>query len=242
MTARPTDAAAPPNPSGPDAVNDLARLPLFAGIGRADLQLLAGRLDRIDLPAGATLIAADQPGEFAYVILAGTLRVHLIGADGNEVTLALLGPGEVVGEMALIDDDVRSASVAALEPVALLRVDRAAFAYCRQHVPRVIDNLIRIMARRLRHTNAQVLALAALDVPGRVARQLLLLAEAYGRPEAEGVRDQLCLTQEDLAHLVGATRVRVNQAIGEFRRAGIVSIDAQHRYVIHDAAALERYV
>jgi CRP-like cAMP-binding protein len=222
--------------------NDLAILPLFAGITEEELRRITPRLGRITLPTGAVLMSAEQRGEVAYVILTGTLRVLLADADGVEITLALLGPGEIVGEMALIDDDVRSATVVASEPVALLAFDRATFEYCRIHVPRLFDNLIRILARRLRHTNAQLFAVATLGVPGRVARQLLILAEEYGRPHPTGVLIDLRLTQDDLAHFVAASRVRVNQAIGEFRRLRIISVAAQHRFVIDDVDELGTWV
>jgi CRP/FNR family cyclic AMP-dependent transcriptional regulator len=156
--------------------HDLAMLPLFAGIAGNDLQRLNERLGRLELPTGKPLMSAEQPGDLCYVILSGTLRVLLTDPEGDEMTLALLGPGEIVGEMALIEDDVRSASVVALEPVSLLWINRPTFEYARRQIPRLVDNLIRILARRLRHTNAQVLALATLDVPGRVARQLLFPA------------------------------------------------------------------
>ena len=224
-----------------DNPEELASLPLFAGIEPDKLRRLNERLGRLNIPTGRMLMSADQPGEMAYVILSGTLRVHLINADGEEITLALLGPGEIVGEMALIDDDVRSASVVALEPVSLLWIDRQTFEWARHEAPQLVDNLIRIQARRLRHMNAQYLALATLDVLGRVARQLLLLAETYGYREPGGTRIQLRLTQEDIAHLVAATRVRVNQAISRLKSDGVISVDG-HQYIVRDSDALGDYV
>jgi CRP-like cAMP-binding protein len=223
-------------------LDTLAALPLFSGIARDELRLLCTRLVRVAFPAGKHLLAADQPGEVAYVILAGTLRVLLADADGNEITLALLGPGEIVGETALVNAEVRAASVTTHEPVVLLAISCPVFADARQRLHRLVDNLIQILARRVRQANAQVLALATLDVAGRVARQLLLLAESYGRLEPDGVRIALRLTQDDLAHLVGATRVRVNQAIGHFRRNGFLVVDTQHRFVIRDTQGLASYV
>jgi CRP/FNR family transcriptional regulator, cyclic AMP receptor protein len=220
---------------------ELASLPLFAGISLDSLRRLNERLGRLNIPTGRVLMSAEQPGEMAYVILSGTLRVQLTNADGEEITLALLGPGEIVGEMALIDDDVRSASVVALESISLLWIDRQTFAWARHEVPQLVDNLIRILARRLRHTNAEYLALATVDVLGRVARQLLLLAEKYGVDEPGGTRIQLRLTQDDIAHLVAATRVRVNQAISRLKSDGVISVDV-HQYIIHDPDALGVYV
>lgn len=221
---------------------DLARLPLFAGIGPDDLRRLNERLGRLNLTTGRQLMSAEQPGEMAYVILSGTLRVVLTDANGEEITLALLGPGEIVGEMALIDDNVRSASVVALEPVSLLWIDRKTFQHVRHAMPQLEDNLIRILARRLRHTNAQYLALATLDVLGRVARQFSILAETYGHHEPRGIRIELRLTQEHIAHLVAATRVRVNQALGRLKVDGVIDVDGQHRYIILKPDALGDYV
>jgi CRP-like cAMP-binding protein len=220
---------------------DLASLPLFAGISPDSLRRLNERLGRLNIPTGRVLMSAEQPGEMAYVILSGTLRIHLTNADGEEITLALLGPGEIVGEMALIDDDVRSASVVALEPVSLLWINRQTFEWARHEVPQLVDNLIRILARRLRDTNALLLAVATLSVLGRVARQLLILADKYGSREPGGIRIQLRLTQDDIAHLVAATRVRVNQAISRLKSDGVISVDG-HQYIIHDPDALGGYV
>ena len=163
----------------------------------------------------------------------------LTDADGDEITLALLGRGEVVGEMSLIDDDLRSATVVTLERVSLLALDRDTYDYFRRDCPRLIENLIRIVAKRLRRTNAQLLAIATQEVPGRICRQLIILTEAYGQEESGGIRIQFRLTQEDISHLVGATRVSVNGALGKLRRDELIDWDNQHRFLIRDLDALE---
>jgi CRP/FNR family transcriptional regulator, cyclic AMP receptor protein len=223
----------------PDA---LVPLPLFRGLSPSELGLVAAALRPVRFPAGAAVMTAEQPGEVAYVVQAGTLRVSLARADGSEVVLALLGPGEVVGEMSLLDQAGRSADVVALEAATLLWLDRATYLRLRERVPALADNLTALLARRLRLTNQQLLAVATLDVHGRVARQLLALADAYGEPVADGgVRVPLRLTQGDLAGLVGATRVRVNQVLVAFKKRGYLTEDRQHRVTLRDRTALAAY-
>jgi CRP/FNR family cyclic AMP-dependent transcriptional regulator len=136
----------------------------------------------------------------------------------------------------------RFATVMAIEPVSLLGIDRATFAYYRKSAPRLIGNLSRILAQRLRRTNEQLLALATLDVTGRVARQLLLLAEAYGQQEGDGIHIHLRLTQENLAQIVGASRERVNQALRQLKLQGILAVRDQHRLVLRDMEVLHAYL
>ena len=220
----------------------LSNLPLFRGLSTRDLAQVNDRLHSSRFGAGAPVLTATQTGEAVYVVQTGTLKVHIIREDGHEVTLALLGPGELVGEMALLDLGGRSANVVALENAELLWLDRAAFHQLRRDIPLITDNLLAILARRLRLANAHFEALATLDVFGRVARQLIGLAEAYGEPQpGGGLRLPFRLTQGELANLIGATRVRVNQVLVDFKRRGYLTEDSGHRITLLNQAALEDY-
>ena len=220
----------------------LGELDLFRGLSSAELARINDLLGRTRFQAGAMILTATQPGEVAYIVLEGTLKVSVVQATGQELTLALLGPGEMVGELALADRVGRSADVVALEAATLLWLDRNAFGRLRREMPAVTENLLSLLARRLRLANAQLQAIASLDVHGRVARQLLALADAYGEELADGtVRIPLRLTQGDLAGLVGATRVRVNEVLVGFKRRRYVSVDARYRVTIHDRDALAAY-
>jgi CRP/FNR family transcriptional regulator, cyclic AMP receptor protein len=169
------------------------------------------------------------------------VKVYLEQPDGTEVILAVLGPGEVVGEMSLADSLGRSASVKTLEETTLLCMDRVTFLTSVEEAPALARNLAHLLSRRLRLTNTHVRSLAALDVPGRVAAQLLAFAQEYGEPSpGGGTLIPLPLTQSDLAALVGASRVRVNRAIAFFKRRGYISVGAEHRITVHDADALAR--
>jgi CRP/FNR family transcriptional regulator, cyclic AMP receptor protein len=227
-----------PSPAEPDVLSGLA---LFQGVPARELERLARLLHRRSLPAGTEVIAAEEPGEEVYVLLEGSVKVGLLTPGGTEVILAVLGPGEVVGEMSLADSLGRSASVRTLEETTLLCMDRMTFLSSVEEAPTLARNLANLLSRRLRLANTHVRTLAALDVPGRVAAQIVALAREYGRPSPKGgTLIPLPLTQSDLAALVGASRVRVNQAIAFFKRRGWISVGADHRIIVHDPGSLAR--
>jgi CRP/FNR family cyclic AMP-dependent transcriptional regulator len=219
----------------------LSGLPLFRGVPARELERIAPLMHQRTFPAGSTVITAEQPGEAVYILLKGSVKVHLFLPDGTEMILAVLGPGEVVGEMSLADSLGRSADVTTLEETTFLWVDRTTFRSSMAESPILARNLTEIFSKRLRVANARLLAMAALDVSGRVASQLLALAQEYGEEAPEGgVRIPMRLTQADLAALVGASRVRVNQALGFFRKRSAISSDRDGRIIVLDADALAR--
>ena len=148
----------------------------------------------------------------------------------------------MVGELSLVDSFGRSGSVDTLEECTLFWIDRAAFQTCVQTMPAMTYNLVRILARRLRLANSHIKLLATQDVFGRVAYLLLSFAQEYGQPAPNGdLVIPLHLTQSDLASLIGASRVRVNQVLGFYKERNYISVDPSHYYItVHDQAALAR--
>ncbi len=228
-------------PGNPDPAT-LSRISLFRGMPTRELERLAPLLHERNFPAGASVLTAEQPGEAIYIIIEGSVKIHLFTLDGAEVILAVLGPGEIVGEMSLADSLGRSADVTTLEESVLLWMDRITFSSSLGETPALARNLAEVLSRRLRLTNAHLLSMAGLDVPGRVASQLLALAKEYGESTQEGTRIPMRLTQSDLAALVGASRVRVNQALGYFRKRGLISMDREGHFTICDEDALSQRV
>lgn len=225
--------ALPPDPAR------LGEIDLFHGLSESELAALQPLLRRRTFPAGAMIMDAEQPGDVLYVIVDGAVKVHLDQADGSEVILAILGPGEVVGEMSVVDSLGRSASVVTMDESTLYWMDRAAFWTCMRTMPTMVVNLATIMARRLRLANERIQALSTLDVYGRVARYLLALGREYGEQTPEGdTRIPVRLTQSNLASLVGASRVRVNQVLQTYKRRHWISVDARLRTTIHAPEAL----
>jgi CRP/FNR family cyclic AMP-dependent transcriptional regulator len=220
----------------------LAAMPLFRDISEADLSSVGSLLRARRLPASTNLFSVEQPGEIAYIILSGTIKVHVEQADGSDVILAILGRGEILGEMSLVDRIGRSASAATMEESMLLWLDRSTFWELIERIPALNRNLVSILSRRLRLANTRIQSLATEDVSSRIARQLLAFAREYGEPLGDGqLRIPLRLTQSDLAELVGATRVRVNQTLAALRREKQISIDENYRITVHDGRSLEAF-
>ena len=212
----------------------LSNVALFQGLTPKDWHALSQQLHQKIYRAGTHIITAEQPGDVVFVILSGTVKIYMDQADGTTVILAILGPGDVVGEMSLIDSAGRSANVLTLEDSHLLWMERTAFQHCLKRIPALNYNLVRILSRRVRLANEQIQALASLDVYGRVARQFLAFAEKYGETSrGDDIRIPIRLTQSDLADLVGASRKRVNQVMVAYKRSGLFSVDAEGYITVH---------
>jgi CRP/FNR family cyclic AMP-dependent transcriptional regulator len=220
-------------------VASLAHTALFTGLTDQQLERLRPHLRCRTFPSGTNVINVEQPGEVLFIIMSGTVKVQIEHEDGSEVILAVLGPGETVGEMSVTDKLGRSASVITLAETTLAWIDRITFIEYQQSIPRLTENVAYILSNRLRVANSHIHALATQDVYGRVARQLLTLADRYGRrDEAGSIVIPLRMTQADLASIVGASRVRVNQALVFFKDNGYISVDAALRITVHNYAAL----
>lgn len=225
-----------PEPLDPTVLSGVA---LFRGLSSEQLGRLAALLHKRTFQADADVITAEEPGGGAYVILEGSVKVYITHTDGTEVILAILGQGEIVGEMSVADSLGRSASVRTLEDATFLWMDRRTLLSSLEELPQVSRNLVGILSRRLRLADTHTRALAALDVYGRVAAQLLAFAREYGEKLPDSATlIPLRLTQTDLAGLVGASRVRVNQALGYYRKRGSISMDRESRIIVHDEDAL----
>ena len=225
-----------------DTRNILSTIPLFKGLGETQLAWIAQRAHRRLFPGGTSIITAEQPGEAVYIILFGTVKIHIEQADGRDVVLSIIGAGDTLGEMSLLDSVGRSASAITLEDSLLLWMDKAAFQQMLVDLPPVALNLVRIMSSRVRLNNELIQALATLDVYGRVARQLLAFAEKYGESgEGQTTLIPIHLTQGEIADLVGASRKRVNQVMVFFREQDFISLNSTGKIVVLNRNALAKY-
>jgi CRP/FNR family transcriptional regulator, cyclic AMP receptor protein len=218
----------------------LQEIALFHDLAFDQLALLSASLRHRRYPAATTIIRAGQPGEGMYVVLAGTVKVQVEQADGDNVILAILGAGQIVGEMSLADSLSCSATVVTLEESRLLWIDRARFQGYLQSIPGLQRNVIQLLSTRLRLANAQIQALATLDTASRVARQIMAFAQEYGQRVADSTLIPIRLTQDDLADLVGASRVHVNRVLTDYKRRGVLSVDQRHYITVHNIAELAR--
>ena len=225
-----------------DTRNLLSDIQLFEGLTPAQLDWVAQRAHRRIFPAGTNVLTVEQLGEAVYIILHGTVKIHVEPGDGRDVILSILGAGDLLGEMSLIDSVGRSANAVTLENSLMLWMDKGTFNQLLNDFPPVARNLVRILSARVRLSDQLIQALATLDVYGRVARQLLAFAERYGRTGEDGeIRIPIALTQGDIADLVGASRKRVNQVMVSFKGQDLVGTDVEGHIILYDSEGLARY-
>lgn len=220
--------------------NLLADMALFTGLTTSQLDWVARHAHRRIFEAGRNVLTIEQPGEAVYIILHGTVKIHIEQGE-RDVILAILGAGDLLGEMSLIDSVGRSASAVTLETSLMLWMDKNTFNHMLDNFPIVTRNLVKIMTRRVRLSDQLIQALATLDVNGRVARQLLAFAEKYGEEQDGATHIPITLTQGDIADLVGASRKRVNQAMVLFKEQELIDTNADGKIAIINSAGLARY-
>ena len=212
----------------------LGSVALFRGLGRDALQRFAEVTREKRYPKGSVIVFADDPGDSLYVVRAGRVKVVLLGDDGREVILGVLGVGEHFGELALIDDQPRSAHVIALEDSVLLVLRREEFRRRVEASPAVAWALLTELSRRLRTADRKIGGLVLLDVPGRIARVLLENA-----PDEETNVVQRRLTHQTIAHMIGASRETVSRTMRDFQDAKWISVE-KRVIQITDRPALAR--
>jgi CRP/FNR family transcriptional regulator len=205
----------------------LARTPLFGTLGEEAAAALNAASRPRRFPRGALIFSEGDDGDSLYVVVDGKVKVFRTAADGRENMLAVLGPGEMFGELSLFDPGPRTATVAAITDCALTSVAHDALRPWLTGRPELSEQLLQALARRLRRTNEAMADLVFSDVPGRVAKALLDLADRFGKPDGDGIRVTHDLTQEELAQLVGASRETVNKALSEFASRGWLRLDGR---------------
>lgn len=216
----------------------LSDIPLFEDLSESELAIVAQRVRQRRYKEGDTIFHRNDPGVALYVILHGKVKIHNETPDGGECIIAIMSDGEFFGELAVIDGEERSADATTMESSELLMLTRDDLHDIIHRYPRISLRLLSTLAGRLRRTTETYLANSALDVNGRLAMQLLRLAEQHGVVTANGVRIDLHLTQTDLGALVGASRESVNKVMGFFRRQGYIALDERGRIILRNQPAL----
>jgi CRP/FNR family cyclic AMP-dependent transcriptional regulator len=210
----------------------LRAVPLFSGIGDDQLRLLVPVFSRRSAARGSMIMAAGDPTDSLYIVLSGRLKVMMSDADGKEVILNILGPGEFFGEMGLIDDSPRSASVVAIEPCELLSISKRDFKRCLADNFEMTMALMRGLVRRLRDADRKIGSLALLDVYGRVARLLLDMSETVNGQKMVTRR----LPKQDIAKMIGASREMVSRVMKDLQLGGYIEMRGSN-IVLRDTIA-----
>ncbi|MGH8250957.1 MAG: Crp/Fnr family transcriptional regulator [Steroidobacteraceae bacterium] len=200
----------------------LQRCPLFRGLSPDSLERVASLAVQRSFRSGAVVFSQGDPGDALYAIVSGRIRISAGAADGKELFLNIMEPGDSFGEIALLDGGARTASATATAPTELLSIRREHFTALLAREPGVALELLRLCGERLRWTSGQVEDTWLLDAPARLAKRLLSLAELHGKRAGNSVRLQI--SQEDLASFLGVSRQVVNQYLQTWKGRGWVDL------------------
>lgn len=213
----------------------LRNVPLFSMLSESQLALLLKEVSRKSFPRGTAIIAAGDITDSLYVIISGRFKVMISDDEGREVILAILGPNEFFGEMGLIDDHPRSASVVAIEACEVLMLSKRDFKKCLEENFEMAMTVMRGLVKRLREADQKIGSLALMDVYGRVARLLLEVAETIDGQKVVTKK----LAKQDIAKMIGASREMVSRVMKDLQAAGAIEIRAGSIFLKDNILAID---
>ena len=205
----------------------LRNVPLFAMLQEHQLVLLTSVVARRSFPRGTTIMAAGDATDSLYVVISGRLKVIMSDDEGREVILSMLGASEYFGEMGLIDDSTRSASVLSVEPCELLVLSKRDFRKCLSENFEMALTVMRGLVKRLRDADRKIGSLALMDVYGRVARLLLEMSEMIGGQHVVTRK----VAKQDIAKMIGASREMVSRVMKDLQVGGYIDVRGSFIYL-----------
>ena len=212
----------------------LRTVPIFSELSDEDISSLAHLALRKRYPKDTVVFFENEEGDFFFTILEGRIKVTILGDDGREVILSVLGPGDFFGEMALLDNEPRSATAIAVEESELLSLHRNDFQSVLNDNRSITSALIRVLSARLRRANHQISTLALLDVYGRVARVIVDMAREEGRRLKDGRIAFRRATHQEIANRIGTTRETVTRMLKDLERQGLIHVEGKEMVVQPD--------
>jgi CRP/FNR family transcriptional regulator, cyclic AMP receptor protein len=207
----------------------LRTIPFFQGLSDEDLRTIDSLAMEKSIGKGQVIFSEGEDGDTMYAIVSGRVKVFIGDEDGREIILKILGAGDFFGEMALIDRQPRSASVATLDNCLFRTLSNQEFETCLTRAPRIATVVMQALAKRLRDADRKISTLALMDVYGRVANTLLELAINSNGKLIVGEK----LSQQDIANMVGASREMVNRILKDLSDRGYISVESK-TITIHD--------
>jgi CRP-like cAMP-binding protein len=186
------------------------------------------------------IFAQGQPGDRLYVIDSGKVKISQRAPDGRENLQTVLGPPEMFGELSVFDPGPRTSSATAITDVRAMALDRVGLRGWIADHPEIAEQLLRVLARRVRRTIENRADLIFTDMPGRLAKQLLQLAQQFGSQEDGAIQVSHDLTRDELAQLVGARREHVNKALGDFARRGWIRLEDKSMLILDSESLMRR--
>jgi CRP-like cAMP-binding protein len=212
---------------------------LFRHLREAEITALLARSRVENKRANELIFRKDSPGHGLMAVLSGQVKISMLSSNGREVVLNIINPGEIFGEMALLDGKSRSADATAMTACELLIIDRRDFMPFLQQHPEVAIRLLGVLSERLRHSSDQVHDILFLDLRGRLAKALLRLAEAHGRALVKSRQIDIKLSQRELGNLIGQSRESVNKQLRQWQNAKLLRIE-RGRIVLLDLDGIQR--
>ncbi|OEX95813.1 CRP-like cAMP-activated global transcriptional regulator GlxR [Corynebacterium sp. Marseille-P4321] len=210
----------------------LARAGIFQGVDSDAVSALIGEMETVKFPKGSTIFDEGEPGDRLYIIIDGKVKLARHAPDGRENLLSVMGPSDMFGELSIFDPGPRTSSAICVTDVTAATMDSTMLRTWIDNHPEISQQLLRVLARRLRRTNASLADLIFTDVPGRVAKTLLQLANRFGTHEGGALRVNHDLTQEEIAQLVGASRETVNKALATFAHRGWIRLEGKSVLIV----------
>lgn len=203
----------------------LRKVPLFAELDSVHLESILRVTEQRSAPKHTVLFSQGDRGDSLYLILTGRVKAVLYAEDGRELILAVLGPGEIVGEMALFDlEEQRSATVVAAEDSEFLVLSGHQFKNVLNQNPAIAFSVIRTLSQRLKETSSRIANLIFLDTYSRVGRYLLDLAKRQGKRLADGSVLVTRPPQQEIAHYIGSSRETVSRALNDLEKQGLIRL------------------
>ncbi|HCT9180913.1 MULTISPECIES: CRP-like cAMP-activated global transcriptional regulator GlxR [Corynebacterium] len=210
----------------------LSRAGIFQGVDPVAVQNLIEQMETVRFPRGTTIFEEGEPGDRLYIITSGKIKLARHAPDGRENLLTVMGPSDMFGELSIFDPGPRTSSAVCVTEVTAATMNSEMLKQWVADHPAIAQQLLRVLARRLRRTNANLADLIFTDVPGRVAKTLLQLANRFGMQEGGALRVNHDLTQEEIAQLVGASRETVNKALATFAHRGWIRLEGKSVLIV----------
>ncbi|MHC9873962.1 CRP-like cAMP-activated global transcriptional regulator GlxR [Corynebacterium diphtheriae] len=210
----------------------LSRAGIFQGVDPIAVNNLIEDLESVSFPRGATIFEEGEPGDRLYIITSGKVKLARHSMDGRENLLTVMGPSDMFGELSIFDPGPRTSSAVCVTEVHAATMNSEMLRQWIAEHPEISEQLLRVLARRLRRTNNSLADLILTDVPGRVAKTLLQLANRFGTQEGGALRVNHDLTQEEIAQLVGASRETVNKALATFAHRNWIRLEGKSVLIV----------
>lgn len=210
----------------------LSRAGVFQGVEPQAVGTMIKQMESARFPRSTTIFKEGEPGDRLYILISGKVKLSRHAIDGRENLLTVMGPSDMFGELSIFDPGPRTSSAICVTDVQAATMDSDMLRSWITDHPQISEQLLRMLARRLRRTNNALADLIFTDVPGRVAKTLLQLANRFGTQEGAALRVSHDLTQEEIAQLVGASRETVNKALATFVHRGWIRIEGKSVLII----------